>query len=76
MTIRDQIHQEVEDFLTRTGVTPTGFGLKCMNDKGFVFRLRNGANVKTDTIEVLRAFMKVYKPPKPRGRRGNDHAAA
>ena len=67
MSMRDDILAEIEKFLNRTGMSPTRFGEKTMNDRALVMRLRDGRDLKLSTAEKLRAFMRNYVPEdKPR----------
>lgn len=49
--------QEIEAFLTETGMSATAFGLDALNDPPFVAQLRGGRDPKMSTAERCRAFM-------------------
>lgn len=40
----------------------TRFGELAMNDKGFLFRLESGRDVRLSTVEKVRQFMASYRP--------------
>lgn len=48
---------EIDRFLAFTGMRPTTFGLKALNDPHFIKRLRGGGDVKTATATKVREFM-------------------
>lgn len=70
MTAREQLLSEIEAFLERSGLSPSRFGFEALNDRGFMNRLRAGADVTLGTAERLRAFMSGYEPPKQPPSRG------
>ena len=39
------------------------FGLRCMNDVAFVYRLRGGLDIRTRTLDKVQAFMRDYGRP-------------
>ena len=55
--IRDLL-AEIRVFLTRTGLTPTRFGVEAVNDGHLLGRLCAGREPRRATIERVRAFMK------------------
>lgn len=57
MTLKEALLADIEAFLASTGMKHTTFGYKVMNDPAFVSRLREGRDVRTDTIDRVRAFM-------------------
>lgn len=61
ITVREQITDEIDAFLERTGLTPTTLGRLAVNDLSFVQRLRDGADIRASTIDRLRAFMANYE---------------
>lgn len=56
-TLLQSFCDEMEAFIARTGITPTEFGERAMNDGAFVFDLRAGRVPRVDTIDRVRAFM-------------------
>ncbi|WP_300440292.1 hypothetical protein [uncultured Mameliella sp.] len=46
---------EIEDHLATTGTKPSSFGRAVLNDPGFVYRLRDGAECRPSTIEKVRS---------------------
>ena len=65
MTEREKFLSEIEAFLAHTSMTASEFGLRTMNDKKFVGRLRDGSDVRLDTAERVRRFMTEYRVPQP-----------
>ena len=78
MSSREQFLKEIEAFMARTGVSPAKFGRDVANDGKFISRLRNGADVRLDTADRARAYMRDYKSAsgKPRPRFRGASAAA
>ena len=61
---------EIEAFLTRTGATPTKFGLAAVNDGHLVANLRKGHSVTLKTADKVRAYMASHAArtgPRPGG---------
>ena len=52
---------EVESFLTETGIGERQFGSKAAGDSSFVTKFRNGAGLRLHTVERVRAWMRVNK---------------
>ena len=48
---------DVETFLMKTGMPPTTFGQRVMNDGSFVFDLREGRTVTLKTMERVTTFI-------------------
>jgi phosphopantothenoylcysteine decarboxylase/phosphopantothenate--cysteine ligase len=48
---------EIEEFLARTGATPTGFGIAAVNDGHLVANLRKGHSITLKTADRVRAYM-------------------
>lgn len=53
----DQFKSTVEDFLSKTGMTPTAFGKRFAGDPLFVFQLRDGREPREATREKVLAAM-------------------
>lgn len=53
----DPLLDEVEAYLTRTGVTGFNFGLAALNDSGFVTTLRRGREPRRKTRARVLQFM-------------------
>lgn len=49
---------EIEAFLERSGMAPGTFGTYAVDDGRFVTRLRAGADVRTQTLERVREFIR------------------
>jgi hypothetical protein len=57
MSTRDALLAEIEKFLRETGMSRTAFGMKALNDGALMIRLRKGADLRSETIDRIRAFM-------------------
>jgi len=76
MSTRDQILSEIEAFLVRHGMSAGDFGVRCMRNPSFVYRLRRGQGILDSSIDRARAFMIEYdRPLARRGRRESRPAA-
>jgi len=58
MSLTAQVLSEIEAFLQRAQMTPSGFGRRAMNDEKFVFRLRQGGNVTAKSLDRARDFIR------------------
>ena len=64
-TLRQELLEEIDAFCERHDMPESVFGLHCLNDKGFVGRLRRKQrDVLSETIDQVKKWMKAYKPPK------------
>lgn len=52
---------KIEQFLCETGLSPSTFGKMTRNDPRFVFRVRNGMEVKESGKIRIFEFMENYK---------------
>ena len=69
MTLTEQIRREiqslldeVEGFLQAKEMTATGFGRAAIGDPNFVFDLRKGRDVRPETVDRVRSFMRAPAP--------------
>lgn len=63
MSIRDQLLEEIDRFMRRTGMPKTKLALAAVRDPAWVTRLQNGElDPRIGTVEEIRAFMATYKP--------------
>lgn len=53
--------QTIEDFLTKTGMAPTAFGILAINNPALVFDLRNGRECREETQNKVLNFIENYK---------------
>lgn len=60
MTITKQFRTEIEDFLSTSGMDPTGFGRSAMNDPNFVFDLRDNRSPTAATMDKVRHWISTY----------------
>ena len=58
MSLTAQVLSEIEAFLQRAQMTPSGFGKLALNDEKFVFRLRQGGNVTARNLDRAREFIR------------------
>lgn len=57
MTLTEQFQAAIEDFLSRTGTTPTAFGKDALKDPNFVFDLRKGRSPSAAVIDRVQAYI-------------------
>lgn len=62
MKLRDQTLADIEAFLVRHGMSARAFGVAFRGDTAFVYRLREGKGIASDTIDDVRVFMRDYRP--------------
>lgn len=55
----EKFRNEIERYLSETGMTPTKFGKDFAGDPLFVFQLREGREPRTDTRQRILAAMAV-----------------
>lgn len=69
-TSREVLLGEVEAFLDASGMSPSVFGEKLMNDRHLVRRLRAGREVTLTTADRIRGFISENQkqPPKREAR--------
>lgn len=53
MLTRDMLVQQIDGFLERTGMAPSTFGRKAVNNGKLLDRLRAGGQVGLDTAEKI-----------------------
>lgn len=58
MTFSEQFLEEIENYLTESGMDPTTFGKSAMNDPRFVFDIRNGRSPSGRTVDKVRAWVR------------------
>ena len=75
MSTRDEILAEIEAFLVRHNMSAGAFGIKCMRNPSFVYRLRDGQGIMDTTIDKARSFMRAYDK-RPLGRRRTESRSA
>jgi homoserine dehydrogenase len=56
-----ELLEKIETFLAATGMKPSTFGDKAVNDPAFVFGLRNGREPRFSTVEKVLKFMAEQK---------------
>ena len=79
MSTREDLLNEIETFLTDTGMSATRFGDEAINDRALVMRLRAGRDLKLATVDKIRAFMAKQRAGdgrKPRSKSTPAQAAA
>ena len=57
----NEFKNAVEDFVKRTGMSATSFGIKAKNDPCFYSRVMSGQEVKEEGKNRVLAFMEQYK---------------
>jgi hypothetical protein len=76
ISARKLLLDEIEAFLKAHDMRPTTFGRLAANDTALVSRIRGGSNVRLDTADSLRLFMRCYRPAPTKRRAPNVGAAA
>jgi hypothetical protein len=61
MGIRESFLQEIDAFVTETGLAETTLGGRAVKDSRFVARVREGRGVSLESIERVREFMQDYR---------------
>lgn len=69
MNTQAKLISEIERFLAKHDMAPTRFGSLVMADPSFVSDLQHGRDIKTSTVEKVRAFMATF-PGEDRPKRG------
>jgi hypothetical protein len=75
-TTREEVLEEIEAYLEAMGWSAAYLGVKAMGNSAFVIRLRNGRNIRVDTVDRIRKFMRENPPPKKNRRSGGTRAMA
>lgn len=77
MSTREELAKQVEDFLAKHGMAPTTFGVLTTGDRKLVAQLRKGRDVRTETADILREFMRDYRPAQKKAKTmGTESVAA
>lgn len=76
MSTRDQLLADIEAFLERHNMSAGDFGLECLNNVSFVYKLRRGDDVLASTIDRVREFMASRDRPLARRRKAESRPAA
>ena len=58
MSTHETILKEIDSFLARHNMRPTTFGLNAVNDAKLVGNLRAGLDIRTRTLDRIRAYMR------------------
>lgn len=53
----DPILRQIEEYLRRTGTTPTAFGVATLNDPALVSDIRNGRELRSATRGRVLAYI-------------------
>lgn len=66
---------EIEAFIARKGMSATAFGVSAVNERNFVFDLRNGArDFGASKIDSARKYMAIADAPSPASSEAEDAA--
>ncbi len=60
MTIHEKLIAEIFEFLKRTGMSKTEFGVSTVRDGKLVPDLENGRSIQMKTYERIMEFMRSY----------------
>ncbi len=74
-TVRETLLAEIDSFREAHDLTATKFGELCMGDPSFLFRLREGKDIRATTIDKVRRWM-ASDPFRQRRRKTADRPAA
>lgn len=75
MSTREQLIEEIERFLALSGMSATRFGADAAGERGLIRRLKAGGDVTSGTIDRIRAFIKDWRPLRPKKRAAHQPAA-
>ena len=67
-TLREQVLDEIDRFLRKTGCSKTRFGLESVNNDKIVDQMKLGANPRANTIDAMRNYMRVHLEAKKKAR--------
>lgn len=76
MSIKNDLINEIDAYLDRSGMTATEFGVAVLNDTAFVHRLRRGKDVRVATVEKVRQWMVDHPLARRRSRKTEARSAA
>lgn len=76
MSSREKLLTEIEGFLTRNAMSASRFGVSILNDTKFVSRLRDGKDVRLETADRVRKFMRDFEGNAPRRQAPSRSVAA
>lgn len=76
MSTKEALVAEINEFLAKHNMRAADFGKLVMNDLGFVYRLRQGLDPKSSTIDKCRDFMRDYKSPLARRKNRSEARSA
>lgn len=54
---KDEFRKTVEDFIKKTGMSDTNFGIEALKQPNFVFQLKDGRECREATQEKVLEFM-------------------
>jgi len=58
---------EIDAFCSKTGMAPTTFGSRALNDRGLLAGLKNGRECKPSTAKRILAFINHYEAEQQQG---------
>lgn len=56
--IDQDLISRIEDFISRGGLSPTSFGVRCVNDPRLLADLKEGRELRRKTREKIEAFIR------------------
>ena len=63
------LRRRIENYLRRTKIAPSRFGLEAASDPGFVFGLRSGREVREKMVARIHAWLDGKDPKRARARK-------
>ena len=66
LSTREQVILEIENFLARSGMAKTAFGLDAIGNAKILDMLRGGMNPRIDTVDQIRTYIRERTAELPR----------
>ena len=57
----NELLKKIEEFLKKSGMSPTMLGIKAVNNSRIIFDLRKGAGCTLSTMDKILNFIENYK---------------
>ena len=76
MSTKEALLAEIDEFLRKSGISPTRFGEESCNERGLLKRLRRGGGLTTDTYDRIKSYMHARRHDRPKKRAVQQSAFA
>jgi hypothetical protein len=60
-----RLRARIDAFLAETGMSPTEFGQRVINDTSLYTRIKRGRPISSNTIDIIEQLMLTYDPSNP-----------